>query len=646
MHECLRLGALENLPISVRSFAQAAVSGSTDRMQWIVEAMMPEENTPSLIYLLPLVYRLLHPARIPTSDPDYAVLTRAEADACEAAMAALQAVAYTKTIPHEVTVDVWNRIWRWHQFLEAHYKVSEDFRQEQGLCCRTVQVAHHLQRHPHMGPIIKSTPRFYSAVFQTWMVALEVAIYSKNFSAIPLFNPVAPFMAEVDFIATPQRLEDFVDDHDISFVATRLLEHAGVGLKLFKDPPQRRAGSHVLSIALGFLILVAKAAYEQYVPLARQLFVELARQDIALGLVRVAHTVLQTSNVPNPATILNSLYSLRFIFREEMVNPKVRLDIATGIIYIVAVCGQDVDLAELRAETEDVLKDFLLHYLPSLTIHWGDGSGSTVVSALDAHEFRLPALSPALRDAWKNFAALARDRAEFSKSFDSTGIVRMKACDNTLCTAFDARTLFKRCSGCATAFYCSVRCQAIDWNDGHRAACKHHDSLLRGHFGRTSTSPTTSRQRAVMRSILHRDYLDLKLHIYTEAVRSMHLSGDPDAGYFVMFDYTRGGVIVDVHSLALKSRDLIWLWELEPEWDEIEARAERSGGRMTIHVMRVREGSLNRRWVVPLRSSNGMVHDELVNLAWDEAYCNWEDGLQSRLEALVVRSDSEVIEFH
>ncbi|KAJ7633297.1 hypothetical protein FB45DRAFT_1003382 [Roridomyces roridus] len=288
---------------------------------------------------------------------------------------------------------------------------------------------------------------------------------------------------------------------------------------------------------------------------------------------------------------------------------------------------KDVDLAELRAETEDVLKDFLLHYLPSLTIHWGDGSGSTVVSALDAHEFRLPALSPALRDAWKNFAALARDRAEFSKSFDSTGIVRMKACDNTLCTAFDARTLFKR-SGCATAFYCSVRCQAIDWNDGHRAACKHHDSLLRGHFGRTSTSPTTSRQRAVMRSILHRDYLDLKLHIYTEAVRSMHLSGDPDAGYFVMFDYTRGGVIVDVHSLALKSRDLIWLWELEPEWDEIEARAERSGGRMTIHVMRA--------WVVPLRSSNGMVHDELVNLAWDEAYCNWEDGLQSRLEALVV----------
>ncbi|KAJ7633278.1 hypothetical protein FB45DRAFT_1148955 [Roridomyces roridus] len=294
------------------------------------------------------------------------------------------------------------------------------------------------------------------------------------------------------------------------------------------------------------------------------------------------------------------------------------------------------------AETYDEIKGFLLEHLPSFTIHWSDGSGSKVVSALDGHDFALPALSPALHEAWTNFAALAHDRAEFSDSLDSTGVVRMKACDNTLCTTYGARTLFKRCSGCATAFYCSVDCQTVHWN-GHRTACKLHDSLLRGHFGRDSKSPTTSRQQAFMRAILHEDYLDLKLSIYTKAVRSMRLSGDPNAAYFVMFDYSRGDLIVDVHSLALKSEDLSCLTETQGEWDETVARAARSGGRMTIHAMRVLEGNLERLWVVPLRSSTGMVHDELINLACAQ---DSDEGFKSRLEALVARSDSKVVEFH
>ncbi|KAJ7633265.1 hypothetical protein FB45DRAFT_1003363 [Roridomyces roridus] len=566
MHECLRLSALQNLPISVRRAAQAAISGPTDRIAWIVATMMKPNNTSSMIYLLPLAYRLLDPTRIPSTDPDCAVLTPAEADATHTATYALDAVARTQTIPGDVAADIWSRVWLWHQFFEAHYRVHEEQLQEWRQCCRTVQAAHWLQHHTHMKPIIKSTPGFYSVVSRAWIAALSVTGSPQN-SAAPLFTPVATFIADEDLISTPQRLEDFVGDHGPSSIATLALEHARHSLDLIEDVSQRRTGFHFLFNVVVFISIIQKASHgAHHMELPSRMVSQLARQDILWVLVRaIDAAILKSTGSERKPIILQSLSSLKMLFNNEKLYA-VRSTISASLVGIVAACGREPSLTE----THDTLKTFLREHIPSCSIYWGDRAGSQVVSALDINDSAVPEFSPELRDAWTNFDALARDRAAFSESFDSTGVVRMKACDNTLCTTFGPMTVFKRCSGCATLFYCSVQCQAVDWNNGHRTACKLHIYLLRG---RPSTNPPTSRQRAFMRAILHRDYMHLKLKIYTEAVRTMHLSGDPNAGYFVMFDYMRGDAVVDVHSLALESEDLTWLCEMEGEWDEIEARA-------------------------------------------------------------------------
>ncbi|KAJ7621287.1 hypothetical protein FB45DRAFT_139031 [Roridomyces roridus] len=322
----------------------------------------------------------------------------------------------------------------------------------------------------------------------------------------------------------------------------------------------------------------------------------------------------------------------RSLFNDPRLNVPVRNTISVALIRCIAVCAQQRDLAALNSH----LKGTLSELLASCTIHWGDGSGLHVVRALADREQMVQNFNPEMRGAWTRFAALAKERADFANSFDSDGILNMKACDNTLCTKLGSRKEFKRCSGCVTLFYCSIQCQAVDWHSGHRAACKTHDYQLSGRV-----PINTPRQRAFMRAILHSNYTKLKLEIFSEAVECMRQSRNPLAGFFVVFDYSQGGPEFGVYSLAETSDSLKWLSSAGLQWDETVARAARSQGRMVIHVIRVREANTSRHWVVPLRSDSGKIHAQLVKMACAEEGGNEMQGF----EALVARSN-EVTEVH
>ncbi|KAJ7621308.1 hypothetical protein FB45DRAFT_1092962 [Roridomyces roridus] len=395
--------------------------------------------------------------------------------------------------------------------------------------------------------------------------------------------------------------------------------------------------------------------------------------------------------------------ALDSLFQDQRINHVVRTTISGAYVRCIAACAQQADLAGLYED----LQARLSALLASWTIYWGDRfrSGAYVVKALDLYEELLPKFAPQVReahqtfdmsfkpasarqicaspqahkpgpethkvprstpielhifisfdpesdcptfnhfrdfnpcfdlaslcdklpsptrsqdlcqktDAWTRLAVLAKERAKFADSFDFDSILNLKACDNTLRPTF-VSTVRKIGS--------EDRVQTLFGMRGGRVPF------------------ITPRQRAFARAILHRDYTNLKLKIFVQAVTCMRASRDPHAGYFVVFDYSQGGgPDIGVYSLAEPSALLDRLAGAGIQWDLTIARAARSEGRMTIHVVRAREGKFLRHWVLPLRSDSEVIHEGLVKIA-----CAGDGKNQAQdVKELVARSNSEVVEFH
>lgn len=118
-----------------------------------------------------------------------------------------------------------------------------------------------------------------------------------------------------------------------------------------------------------------------------------------------------------------------------------------------------------------------------------------------------------------------------------------------------------------------------------------------------------------MRALMDHDWRKSKGEIYKQTVECM--KAHPDAGCFTVFDYVSGPFTAKVYSLAEESNVLETLRKAGAEWELTVARAARSQGRITVHVMRAYEGKSGRYWVLPLRSTTGEVHEQLKRIAAD-----------------------------
>ncbi|KAJ7633225.1 hypothetical protein FB45DRAFT_914645 [Roridomyces roridus] len=616
-------------------------------MNRLVEYLTRPSNQPQLVHLLPLVYQLLDPARIPNSDPDFAIFTPDEAGTYHLAMKSLDALASTKNVPREAAPELWSRVWRWYEFLEAHHRVRRYDDMDRVTCSRVIQFAYNLQNYPEMTQVVVSMPGFYGVLSRAWIAVLALkkdpTLGQPSHYHLVLFTSVVTFMAD-DNLGKRANLETFVEgvgDHGPSVLAMWSLRHLHYAIDMFDNPRLRR---EYLSFLLPFTTLLQFIMNALEGPdvgkseLTGRFVIQLVRQNLVGGLVRAIRAVhiFRSEDVDwEPSVLVNQcLNPLQRLFNNQTLHHSIRPSISLGFIEVVAVCAQHRPLDDLRGD----LKSILLDVLPSCTPYWGDGSGKSVLSALSENEGAITRFVPEMREAWTQFATQAKETAALFESFDSASAIRMRACDNTLCGMFGPTKDLKRCKGCKSLYYCSNACQAVDWQNGHRAACKLHGFLLRGR-----TPWVTLGHRAFMRALLHRDYMRMKLQIFTDAVKCMRQWGDPGKGYFVLFDYTHAGPRVEVFSLAANREALDWIAGAAGlEWHDTLARAARSEGRMIIHVMRLREGSLGRHWIVPLRCSTGAIHEQLVNIACDG---DGEEGLQDLAE-LVAKSNLDVTEFH
>jgi hypothetical protein len=196
------------------------------------------------------------------------------------------------------------------------------------------------------------------------------------------------------------------------------------------------------------------------------------------------------------------------------------------------------------------------------------------------------------------------------------------------CNKKEMKEFFQICSKCKIFYYCSRQCQRTDWYEGgHRAACSaygiHYLSMESDHTTKSQLNfiaysgaykDLTKFDRDFMRALLDCTYITHKGSIYDAIIK--FIKTHPDTGYFIVFDYASDGPFsFMVHSLGEGSTVLDTLRKAGIEWEDTVARAARSEGRMTIHVMRVRDGNEKKYWVVPLRSTTGQISERLKRIA-------------------------------
>ncbi|KAJ7635536.1 hypothetical protein DFH06DRAFT_1436089 [Mycena polygramma] len=210
--------------------------------------------------------------------------------------------------------------------------------------------------------------------------------------------------------------------------------------------------------------------------------------------------------------------------------------------------------------------------------------------------------------------------------------VSRRACDNVECGRIQEKKEFRRCGGCRQLLYCSQNCQRLDWNSGHRESCAWH--LRRRKEFLLDDRP---RAAAFMRALVHHAYKLTRLETYKILVEEWAIQ--PDTAFFVLYDSRSGGTTGTVHRASHMPPD-----EADARyWADMVARESRSGGRMFLHVMRVREGAGERDWVIPLRSETSKIPDALKRIAAEGASLDPKE-VEERINKLL--EEDEVMEIH
>ncbi|KAF7312771.1 hypothetical protein MIND_00292200 [Mycena indigotica] len=236
---------------------------------------------------------------------------------------------------------------------------------------------------------------------------------------------------------------------------------------------------------------------------------------------------------------------------------------------------------------------------------------------------------PKLAQLWKNLKTSAAYHEQILSDFRVGRYLgrrlpqahRLSACDNPPCGQIDDREKFSQCSLCRTRVYCSRVCQKADWNEGkHRATC----AATKVKYADTRAI-FSKEQLAFFRSALHAFYLENAAALH--CIRALHrLSSiqqqacageDPRPVIITVVSFESGKPEVEdilMGSALDPDRRDIFQNRLHDIDDWID-RAQRSNGRLVLHLVTVLVGLDRHCLVVPLRMNTSFLEDTALRLA-------------------------------
>ncbi|KAF7353990.1 MYND-type domain-containing protein [Mycena venus] len=582
MHVSLRMSRLAELPHNIQEVATAAANGSFQDFKRL-RKMIFIEKSHSHDAVLPVIYRCLDPQKIPTVDE------AAPRHAVSLAALALKTL-FIPIIPAGAGSDLWPRAWAWFRFLDTHRPKMTEMKGVLVKCaCRLPP--------EERSRILNAEQGFYTVVGR-------VLASLADGTDVELARFVLALLATVDI----SNLDDLVEGVGGSFesLANLTVRH----LVLTEDTPITELRLDLLRYFLVFATRLAKMADIDSDPPDSARCSAKAIAEVAVKPLMDTLCLLSLTTEPDPEPVIDKGFS--FLLQVLCSMPKMYFvlpaAIDTGLIKAISLCGRPS-----LSKTHHNLRTLLLDHLSPSTIYYEVlGRFSDVlqnVHCMEMFEVLTDApdlMTPDIAKLWAHFLMLVSDRTEILWK-----VVPNKMCDNLACSKKDAKDTFQMCSKCKHCYYCSKECQSTDWHAGsHKTAC----SVYRyGEHTLTERRHLTKRDRDFMRAALDHNFSKYKHQIYDQTIKC--IIAHPDAGWFVVFDYVSTPFAFEVHSLAVESSVLEKLRKSGLEWEVTVARAARSQGRMTIHVMRAYEGKEGRYWVLPLRSTTGEVHERLRRFA-------------------------------
>ncbi|KAJ7715610.1 hypothetical protein B0H16DRAFT_1741767 [Mycena metata] len=639
MHRALQIAALDGLPFTTRRVALAAANGSLAHLKTLRSIVGRSTKTS----VLPVVYTLLDPARIPTPEAFEAMLERNISDHdVVAAILAWDLFLKSPNFPSAAVPDLWPRLWTWFEFLdtyrdslfsllvglpEASYSLTVGF-----LASAKVLV---LYKREHGADLMKKTAGFYAALGRAWSLLLTggkhgldsvLDIVTASDFELEMLEPLSEGAGSFEALASlvtghiRQILDNSDHDHPArSLLAVRVLEACVLPIETVVD--QDTGVAHIFLSAL-------------------------LRNGVIEAILHTVQALCGASDVDLKAILLKGM-DLNELKQWKLTGIDFCFSLLRRILCRLPIAGGTLEEALDRAlelllrcmahcasiaETHDHRTFFLRDFLPSITIHHRSLS-SMQIAFENLHRSTSTPSFPESPE-WNKLRSVVRCH---SKSSAMSQV--LSTCDNIKCNRM-SKELFKRCSGCRSTHYCSQGCQRAHWTEGgHRESCS-----LNCYLSLISGCRLTFRDRLHMRAVVVAHYLACKPTILCQI--ALFLRTYPDVGYLVVFDYCRGEVTTAVHPLYFL-QDNEAFHDDEPEWKDHVARAARSDGRYTIHALRYSHGIWgNFFWFIPLRSTTPTTDAGLRRIAADPAIGN--DGFVDAVNALIAtaKEDGELEETH
>ncbi|KAJ7504782.1 hypothetical protein B0H11DRAFT_2273314 [Mycena galericulata] len=596
MHHALRKSSLNKLPASFRRIAIAVLASnlSEESIQHFA-SFLDTLSEDSLADFLPVHYTLLDPARIPTANqldscPEDVIRTVA------LALLSLEAVFAAKTTtPPEAGPDLWPRVWRWVEFMLTYREYLGSwihFPSEDEFCRGFIRFSQHMCSHIPNEPLIVSTPGFPAVAARVWASILQDDRLTGDDGprlSIPLWflTHTGPFVDDMiegaggsmDDLARLMvlQLEFLVTVPDIMLI-------------------------QLLEFVLNIVALTDRIGQkDEPDPNPKRLCLAMVSHGFIKILTIITHQLSEISD-PDPGRVIDKcLHLLTVVFQTERGNAALRVALKNGLIGTIVTCAQ----RPFSNAINHTLHFLLVHILPPATVYY-----RVLVDIAPGYFGAAGNIPPDMFhradvfEAWTKFMQLVSARLGILRVFDVNQHISRRACDNVDCGRILKETDLKCCAGCREALYCSRECQRIDWDSGHRESCMLYLSrheVIRPLY--------TSRECAFFRALLSLEYESSRARIYLEFVKAW--AAKPDAEFFALYDYKNFRLQVTLHEITADSDDD----ESSRYWAYMIARAARSAGRMTLNIMRMREGTGQLDLVIPLRRTTADVPHALKKIA-------------------------------
>ncbi|KAJ7073733.1 hypothetical protein C8F01DRAFT_1242035 [Mycena amicta] len=657
MHSALDPKQLLRLPVSVRRLATAALKTTAtaetiDRLGCRFEIL---ETTRQCIpvdqadALLPICFVHLDPAAIPTPDD----LDNISGDAGKVvfhtiarSIAAMRLLAQNiGSIPHETAPWLLPRVWLWFRFLDDHHELLW----RAGLHVDFGKKTQRITRH--------DSPRMNALGF---VFGLYADAEQANLSPAKTFRPMEGFAAVVGralecvlrpmmtpIIQDSAQLEDdgwritrsifrLIGLFDLRHAATLSDLAGGAGgiqeladlmifmlrLTMKESESATRIPPEESYLMLRLLLLLVDGStgmywaspFEAEFSLPKVPLTALSTTLVRRGIIPALVEALGLPHILKLRAFAVNAYrdSLRVLLRllyQEMGTPYFdgALDSINGLLLIlVGLCPLEVLLPIVRELFDTVLSGAVFYHHTAVKLREGIAA---LESAVSTPQFLESETCP----IWRAFI----ERVSPSLGILEQQGLSLAACDNLACGRIDSKTAFRRCSACQAVYYCATTCQEADWEDGHRDSCSARPPwVLASHLQQAFPY----HDRWFLRALLHHHYeehLGQILLAHVEHLVFTSVAGTMETPRVMVFDFiVPAQPTFTVYSaldkkLPLRPRTT----DADAEWSGIVRRAEASGGRMMLHLLRLRHRGAPRTLLIPLRLPSTTIGDALKEMA-------------------------------